>query len=54
MIRLLRRILVGAFGLLLPRLRLAEEQIKAVAEREFLVLRFGERQKQGVAQDGSV
>ena len=33
---------------------LAEEQIKTFAERLLLVLAFGERQEQGVAQDAAV
>src|SRR5947208_5182865 len=36
------------------RLRLIEEQVKTIAERLLLILRLGEREQEGVAQDGAV
>ena len=41
-------------GSILRRLRLAEEQVEAVAERALFVLALGERQQKGVAQDAAV
>ncbi|MGY3357225.1 hypothetical protein ACVWZK_003888 [Bradyrhizobium sp. GM0.4] len=54
MIRVLRNIVAVGFRLFLSRLRLAEEQIETVSERELFVLRLGERQKERIAQDGPV
>jgi hypothetical protein len=45
---------LALFGRRLRRLGLIEEQIKTVAECLLLVLGFGERQQEGIAQDAAV